>query len=185
MLFRSAPSKREPNQSLPLRGRVSEDAEGIFLWRAEGSYEPVVSTIKGTCNRPKGNLYGAEARSCNSPTSNIFHCCQCSENDCKSAMTACFCVGVRYFHASNSARKSSEVSIIVSSAKNCASVNPNAPQIISSVGIDGTVLRLKILMTVDSARPASFARRYSDRSEERRVGKECLHACRSRWSPYH
>ena len=25
----------------------------------------------------------------------------------------------------------------------------------------------------------------SSRSEERRVGKECLHACRSRWSPYH
>ena len=24
-----------------------------------------------------------------------------------------------------------------------------------------------------------------NRSEERRVGKECLHACRSRWSPYH
>ena len=24
-----------------------------------------------------------------------------------------------------------------------------------------------------------------DRSEERRVGKECLHQCRSRWSPYH
>ena len=23
------------------------------------------------------------------------------------------------------------------------------------------------------------------RSEERRVGKECLYACRSRWSPYH
>ena len=23
------------------------------------------------------------------------------------------------------------------------------------------------------------------RSEERRVGKECLHLCRSRWSPYH
>ena len=23
------------------------------------------------------------------------------------------------------------------------------------------------------------------RSEERRVGKECLTACRSRWSPYH
>ena len=23
------------------------------------------------------------------------------------------------------------------------------------------------------------------RSEERRVGKECLHQCRSRWSPYH
>ena len=25
----------------------------------------------------------------------------------------------------------------------------------------------------------------SGRSEERRVGKECLHQCRSRWSPYH
>src|SRR3546814_11288886 len=25
----------------------------------------------------------------------------------------------------------------------------------------------------------------SDRSEERRVGKECVSACRSRWAPYH
>ena len=24
-----------------------------------------------------------------------------------------------------------------------------------------------------------------DRSEERRVGKECMPVCRSRWSPYH
>ena len=40
----------------------------------------------------------------------------------------------------------------------------------------------------------SNAARYSDgdlaislsaRSEERRVGKECLRLCRSRWSPYH
>src|SRR3546814_6065688 len=26
---------------------------------------------------------------------------------------------------------------------------------------------------------------YSARSEERRVGKECVSTCRSRWSPYH
>ena len=26
---------------------------------------------------------------------------------------------------------------------------------------------------------------YADRSEERRVGKECASKCRSRWSPYH
>ena len=26
---------------------------------------------------------------------------------------------------------------------------------------------------------------YYGRSEERRVGKECLRLCRSRWSPYH
>ena len=25
----------------------------------------------------------------------------------------------------------------------------------------------------------------TQRSEERRVGKECLRLCRSRWSPYH
>src|SRR3546814_11047815 len=27
--------------------------------------------------------------------------------------------------------------------------------------------------------------RYQGRSEERRVGKECVSTCRSRWSPYH
>src|SRR3546814_11585491 len=26
---------------------------------------------------------------------------------------------------------------------------------------------------------------WADRSEERRVGKECVSTCRSRWSPYH
>src|SRR3546814_16634765 len=26
---------------------------------------------------------------------------------------------------------------------------------------------------------------HPDRSEERRVGKECVRTCRSRWSPYH
>ena len=28
-------------------------------------------------------------------------------------------------------------------------------------------------------------RNTTDRSEERRVGKECASMCRSRWSPYH
>ena len=30
-----------------------------------------------------------------------------------------------------------------------------------------------------------FGHRNKFRSEERRVGKECLRLCRSRWSPYH
>src|SRR3546814_1657681 len=31
-----------------------------------------------------------------------------------------------------------------------------------------------------------FKQQYSEfRSEERRVGKECVSTCRSRWSPYH
>ena len=37
------------------------------------------------------------------------------------------------------------------------------------VGIDATTAKVKQI----------------DRSEERRVGKECLRLCRSRWSPYH
>src|SRR3546814_13380927 len=32
---------------------------------------------------------------------------------------------------------------------------------------------------------ALFASALSERSEERRVGKECVSTCRSRWSPYH
>ena len=30
-----------------------------------------------------------------------------------------------------------------------------------------------------------YINRLLDRSEERRVGKECVSTCRSRWSPYH
>src|SRR3546814_14170363 len=41
--------------------------------------------------------------------------------------------------------------------------------------------RYKILMP-NSERPRN---RLSSRSEERRVGKECVSTCRSRWSPYH
>src|SRR3546814_19148122 len=31
----------------------------------------------------------------------------------------------------------------------------------------------------------ALARQFATRSEERRVGKECVSTCRSRWSPYH
>src|SRR3546814_16470633 len=33
--------------------------------------------------------------------------------------------------------------------------------------------------------PRTDALRWHGRSEERRVGKECVSTCRSRWSPYH
>src|SRR3546814_4712378 len=38
---------------------------------------------------------------------------------------------------------------------------------------------------VEQAASAQAAARASRRSEERRVGKECVSTCRSRWSPYH
>src|SRR3546814_2387289 len=36
--------------------------------------------------------------------------------------------------------------------------------------------------SIEGASPLQFNTR---RSEERRVGKECVSTCRSRWSPYH
>src|SRR3546814_17448296 len=36
---------------------------------------------------------------------------------------------------------------------------------------------------IDLSFPSVIA--FSGRSEERRVGKECVSTCRSRWSPYH
>src|SRR3546814_12620897 len=33
--------------------------------------------------------------------------------------------------------------------------------------------------------PKRFSTSSASRSEERRVGKECVSTCRSRWSPYH
>src|SRR3546814_13364862 len=43
-------------------------------------------------------------------------------------------------------------------------------------------VRAKLRAAPDSA---AIYRLLSDRSEERRVGKECVSTCRSRWSPYH
>src|SRR3546814_16935551 len=41
-------------------------------------------------------------------------------------------------------------------------------------------------MPTDKVVADSFAaRRVGARTEERRVGKECVHTCRSRWSPSH
>src|SRR3546814_13692449 len=43
-------------------------------------------------------------------------------------------------------------------------------------GLDGEVTDLDLFFTQIQT---------LDRSEERRVGKECVSTCRSRWSPYH
>src|SRR3546814_11039461 len=37
----------------------------------------------------------------------------------------------------------------------------------------------------DDWQPTSWAETARQRSAERRVGKECVSTCRSRWSPYH
>src|SRR3546814_8865270 len=51
----------------------------------------------------------------------------------------------------------------------------------------GVIFVLKNGATIDinGGSNISFTAPTSDRSEERRVGKECVSTCRSRWSPYH
>src|SRR3546814_15050183 len=43
----------------------------------------------------------------------------------------------------------------------------------------------QFLHTASSFNEVLALQRQIDRSEERRVGKECVSKCRSRWSPYH
>src|SRR3546814_15003211 len=41
------------------------------------------------------------------------------------------------------------------------------------------------MIDFNGGKAAVIGRRQLPRSEERRVGKECVSTCRSRWSPYH
>src|SRR3546814_12078546 len=53
-------------------------------------------------------------------------------------------------------------------------------------GVDMLIVQTQIIdqiyHIIDGHPMAKYA---GDRSEERRVGKECVSTCRSRWSPYH
>ena len=43
----------------------------------------------------------------------------------------------------------------------------------------------KVKLNGYNCSPCDYYRPKKPRSEERRVGKECVSTCRSRWSPYH
>src|SRR3546814_18497401 len=52
--------------------------------------------------------------------------------------------------------------------------------------VSASKLQLPFLVVPAVLYPAcSSELTHSSRSEERRVGKECVSTCRSRWSPYH
>src|SRR3546814_11570459 len=68
------------------------------------------------------------------------------------------------------------------------------PATLAEIGVrtqrDGTLAvdtdRLNSILASDpDGVEALFNPGQSSRSEERRVGKECVSTCRSRWSPYH
>src|SRR3546814_2886197 len=50
---------------------------------------------------------------------------------------------------------------------------------------DCTKLEMRENTDLVQIRPAFGGNIMAQRSEERRVGKECVSTCRSRWSPYH
>ena len=52
-----------------------------------------------------------------------------------------------------------------------------------TVGIGANVAQAKDFRFTIGDSPRM--KKNADRSEERRVGKECASMCRSRWSPYH
>src|SRR3546814_9217857 len=62
---------------------------------------------------------------------------------------------------------------------------------IIELGVDGRLVRLQLeelMGGVEDDRRLVLKDYFQDqvgRSEERRVGKECVSTCRSRWSPYH
>src|SRR3546814_19202683 len=49
--------------------------------------------------------------------------------------------------------------------------------------ISGTLSTISIVLPMSML--ATTPQKSRGRSEERRVGKECVRTCRSRWSPYH
>src|SRR3546814_19775872 len=51
--------------------------------------------------------------------------------------------------------------------------------------IRGAIDYLRRELPLEMARTHGEVALTSGRSEERRVGKECVSTCRSRWSPYH
>src|SRR3546814_11614574 len=51
--------------------------------------------------------------------------------------------------------------------------------------LDLSVAEFGLLMTAYNGTQALVLLGVGTRSEERRVGKECVSTCRSRWSPYH
>src|SRR3546814_19317673 len=64
-----------------------------------------------------------------------------------------------------------------------------APQLQAALAADGRLVRVQNAgvsgdTTAAGRQRLAFVLAHA-RSEERRVGKECVSTCRSRWSPYH
>src|SRR3546814_15953212 len=63
-------------------------------------------------------------------------------------------------------------------------VKPDGDKLVSKIHYHDNVVDING-KTMTMAELAQHAVMMLGRSEERRVGKECVSTCRSRWSPYH
>src|SRR3546814_19151254 len=68
-----------------------------------------------------------------------------------------------------------------------ASISPVYTEDVGSSSLSSPTIQKPTNTTLSMSRGQSQGRAYflSWRSEERRVGKECVSTCRSRWSQYH
>ena len=57
--------------------------------------------------------------------------------------------------------------------------------VLLTIGLWTRVSSVAVFLCLTSIQQRNLFIYHSGRSEERRVGKECLARCRSRWSPYH
>ena len=60
---------------------------------------------------------------------------------------------------------------------------PRKPKVMNDAPLVEQITEL--MMIHNKSDPKAGVQVVSERSEERRVGKECSSLCRSRWSPYH
>src|SRR3546814_20623292 len=84
--------------------------------------------------------------------------------------------------------KAAGIEAVVEQVNAFGSLGPAAqvPGAEGSAGDQPAHLRqLLALLPVRNGPDVLRVRRGAPRSEERRVGKECVSTCRSRWSPYH
>src|SRR3546814_19927250 len=87
----------------------------------------------------------------------------------------------RFFRLARRCRRAFPSEALVAAAR-VAAVRPDHHSAGGRLLVAG---HLYFAHTAFGARSGAARRAYRRRSEERRVGKECVSTCRSRWSPYH
>src|SRR3546814_2597357 len=64
-------------------------------------------------------------------------------------------------------------------------LDENIGKVLATLEDCGLMEETRVLYTSDHGDNLGTRGLWGKRSEERRVGKECVSTCRSRWSPYH